>query len=318
VILQRRNVVVVSQDNTPSVIDSLAGRRTQTEMSLLYKGGRVEAIHRLPILAQPEPTILVETRDDINPLDNLSYHLLEGTDFSNFATQRKVANLTRKNLNISAPIYQHKLITKSLQRALDPRSSVDSEDIHIRSRRGFPERPKTPEGMEDNKIEEKKKKTGITDTTSTTKWYHKHGYSPGASIVQGHNTSIAALEGPYAARRLLLDQGIHDSGELVMLKMGALQNMRNATSSISSSGTDTDTLSMSSSFEPSRSSNGVFTNSTDSLVQSLRDSQSLPLSAGTRNRVLGRIAAAKPLGKMKITETTATKQVSLKKGLYLI
>lgn len=327
VILQRRNVVVVSQDNTPSVIDSLAGRRTQTEMSLLYKGGRVEAIHRLPILAQPEP-LLVETSDDINPLDKSSYHLLEGTDFSNFTTQRKVASLTRKNLNVSAPIYQHKLITESLQRALDPRSSVDSEDIHIRSRKGFPERPKTPEGSENNK-REKKKITGMTDTTSTTKWYHKHGYSPGASIVQGHNTSIAALEGPYAARRLLIDQGIRDSGELVMLKMGALQSMQNATSSISSSGTDTDTLSMSSSFEPSQSitsgdkSNGMYTNThTDSLVQSLRDSQSLPLSAGTRNRVLGRIAATKPLGKMKVTiggeSETATKQVSLKKGLYLI
>ena len=60
----------------------------------------------------------------------------------------------------------------------------------------------------------------------------------------------------------------------------------------------------------------------DILVQSLIDSQSLPLAAGTRNRVLGKAGAANPLMSFKIKEKIdqhpMNKQISLKKELYLI
>jgi hypothetical protein len=376
VILQRKNVVVVSQDNTPSTSDTLAGRRTMDEVNMLYKGGRVEAIHRLPILPQPEPA-LVETRDDQVPI--VSSHQqqfltmlnskLEGSDFSSHITQRTLSLGTSSNetsnrsTNVPAPIFQHSLVSESLRRALEPRTAVDTEDIHAKSRRrktfgnkeekggrGGEERPSTPEGLEDSKAHDKKinnqsrrmsssssssssTSPSLSSSLSRTKWFHQHGYTRGASVSQAptQNTSIAALLGPFSAKRLLVEQGVRDSGDLVLMKVGALKAIRNNSNSASGSITEG---SRTSSCAPNSSMFSDLTTATplgvsssssksdDVLVQSLLDSNSLPLSAGTRSRVLGKAGAANPLMSFKIKEKTADqpmqKQISMKKGLYLI
>ena len=114
-----------------------------------------------------------------------------------------------------------------------------------------------------------------------------------------------------------------------MLKIGALQTIRNRHNASMTEG------SQASSFAPNSSIFSELTSLTavgdrvdttsggeDILVQSLIDSQSLPLAAGTRNRVLGKAGAANPLMSFKIKEKTdqhpMKTKISLKKELYLI
>jgi hypothetical protein len=173
----------------------------------------------------------------------------------------------------------------------------------------------------------------FSSSLSRTKWFHQHGYTRGVSVSQAptQNTSIAALLGPFSAKRLLVEQGVRDSGDLVLMKVGAIKAIRNNSNSASGSITEG---SQTSSFAPNSSMFSDLTTATplgvssssstsdDVLVQSLLDSNSLPLSAGTRSRVLGKAGAANPLMSFKIKEKTADqpmqKQISMKKGLYLI